>query len=544
MADTAAAETDKAPVKSVTEQLDELFAPWNRTDEPGLVVGVVKDGTTIYRRGFGMASLETAVANTPKTRMRIGSTSKHFTCLLALLLAEEGKLDLDAPIRTYIPELAGPGGEPTLRQLVQHRGGSRCYLDLGFIGHGIAVPPRGTALEQQVRQAGRNFSPGSAMIYNNGGYHLVSIAIERVGGVPFEAQLKARLFDVVGMPDTASIPSDHDITPGIATMHTPGRDGRWRRGLFPSDEVRGEGAIVSTIDDMLRWMAHLRSRDRFGSPKTWSALTELPRYSDGSLGVYALGLIVGKYRGLNIVHHSGGVVGGTSQMLTLPDDGLDVIVMANGGKAANPVRLAEQVVDIVLADRVGPETPTVATKDFEPMLGDWWSEKTGMIYSLLDEAGVLKLGMAKSPQGGPLEPAGDGRLVSPAGGIGEIAVEPRGDRLVVHFGGESADYRRLTEDAADADAFAAFAAGAYRSDDAGATASIELQDDKLMLRVSNGHGAVRSVLTALGPTLAVAKPKSSLAGFQATIGLVLKDGQPVGFRLDTPRTRNLEFRRV
>src|SRR5580700_367029 len=119
-------------VKSVGEQLDALFAPWNRTDEPGLVVGVVKDGALIYRRGFGMASLEHAVANTPKTRMRIGSTSKHFTCLLALLLAEEGKLDVDAAIPTYIPELTGPGGDPTLRQLMQHRGGSRCYLDIGF----------------------------------------------------------------------------------------------------------------------------------------------------------------------------------------------------------------------------------------------------------------------------------------------------------------------------------------------------------------------------------------------------------------------------
>src|ERR1700679_3416902 len=129
MSDTKTAEAE-APAKSVTEQLDALFGPGNRADEPGLVVGGVKDGATIYRRGFGMASLETSVANTPKTRMRIGSTSNHFTCLLALLLAEEGKLDMDAPIRTYIPELTGPGGDPTVRQLVQHRGGSRCYLDL------------------------------------------------------------------------------------------------------------------------------------------------------------------------------------------------------------------------------------------------------------------------------------------------------------------------------------------------------------------------------------------------------------------------------
>lgn len=74
-----------ASTQSVTEQLDALFAPWGRTDEPGLVVGVVKDGRLIYRRGFGMASLEHGVANTPTTRMRIGSISKHFTSLLALL---------------------------------------------------------------------------------------------------------------------------------------------------------------------------------------------------------------------------------------------------------------------------------------------------------------------------------------------------------------------------------------------------------------------------------------------------------------------------
>jgi CubicO group peptidase (beta-lactamase class C family) len=537
--ETAAAE---APAKTVAEQLDALFAPWNRTDEPGLVVGVVKDGALVYRRGFGMASLETAAANTPKTRMRIGSTSKHFTCLLALLLAEDGKLDMDAPIRSYLPELTGPGGEPTVRQLVQHRGGSRCYLDLGFIGHGMGVPPRGTALAAQVRQSGRNFAPGTAMIYNNGGYHMVSIAIERAGGAPFEEQLKTRLFDVVGMPDTASIPSDHDITPGIATMHTPGRNG-WRRGLFPSDEVRGEGAIVSTVDDMLRWMAHLRTRERFGSPETWAALTELPRYADGSLGAYALGLMQHRYRGLRIVHHAGGVMGGSSQMLTLPDDGVDVIIMANGGRAANPVRLAEQVVDIVLADRVGPETPTVSAEDFKPMLGDWWSPQTGMIYSLLDEGGVLKLGLARAQMGGPLAPADDGRLIAPAGGIGEIALEPDGDRLKIRFGGETADYQRLVEDAADAAAFAAAAEGRYESADAGATATIERQEDRLALHITDGHGASRTTLVALGPTLAHAKPRSP-AGLDSTVSLILEDGAPVGFRVDTSRTRGLEFRRV
>ncbi len=529
---------------SAAEQLDELFAPWNRNDAPGLVVGVAKDGAVIYRRGFGMASLETAVANTPMTRMRIGSTSKHFTCTLALLLAEEGKLDIDQPIRTYVPELTGPGGDPTLRELMRHRGGSRCYLDIGFIGHGMGVPPVGRALAIQARQQGRNFAPEAAMLYNNGGYHLVSIAIERAGGAPFESLLKQRLFDVVGMPDTASIPSDHDITPGVATMHMPGRDGGWRRGLFPSDEVRGEGAMVSTIDDMLRWMAHLRSRNRFGSAKTWAALTELPRYADGSLGVYALGLMVDRYRGLPIVHHAGGVIGGTAQMLTFPGDGLDVIVMANGAKGADVVRLAQQVADILLADRLGPETPTIASEEFKSLLGDYWSSENRMTYSLVDEGGVLKLSIAKSIVGAPLVRAEDGRLVCPGGGIGEIAIRPDGETLEIQFGLETLPYQRLAQVAGDAAAFAAAAQGQFRSDDADTLATIQQEGEKLTLSLSDGYGRVDAPLNALSPTVGFSSPRGPLSVFRTTLTLDVQDGRAIGFWLNTPRTRNLAFRRL
>jgi CubicO group peptidase (beta-lactamase class C family) len=533
----------ETPVKTVSEQLDALFAPWNRTDEPGLAVGVMQDGEVIYRRGFGMASLETAVAITPKTRMRIGSITKHFTCLLALLLAEEGKLDADAPVRAAIPELTGPGGEPTLRQLMQHRGGSRCYLDLSFIGHGMNVPPVGTALALQQRQQGRNFAPGAAMIYNNGGYHLTSIAIERAGGAPFEAQLKARLFDVVGMPDTVSLPSDHAITPGVAAMHTPSRDGTWRRGLFPSDEVRGEGAIVSTVDDMLRWTSHLRARDRFGSAATWAALTERPRYDDGSLGDYALGLLVGDYRGRRIVHHSGGVIGGTAQMLTFPDDGLDVVILANGARAAEVGRLSQQVADIVLAGRLGPETPTVPADAYKPLIGDYWSPESRMIYSLMDDGGVLKLGMGKSAVGVPLVAGADGGLFCPAGGIGEVRVTPDGERLQIKFGGETLPYERLSPADGDAEAFAAAAVGRYVSDDADTVATIAPDSERLMLSLSDGLGRVTAPLKALSPSVAYSRPPGAMSVFRTTLSLDLENGRATGFRLNTPRTRNLVFAR-
>jgi D-aminopeptidase len=537
--------TADTSTQSVAQQLDALFAPWNRTDEPGLVVGVVKDGALLYRRAFGMASLEHGVPNTPTTRMRIGSIGKHFTCLLALLLAEDGKIDLDTPIRGYIPELTGPGGDPTARELLQHRGGSRCYLDLGFIGHGLGLPPLGTALKTQVRQAGRNFAPGEAMIYNNGGYHLVSIALERVGGAPFEDQLKARLLDAVGMPSAASVPTDYDITPGVATFHQPRRGGRWRRGLLWTEEMRGEGALIATVDDMLRWMAHLRTRDRFGSPKTWAQLTELPKYADGRVGAYALGLLVGQYRGRDIVHHSGGVSGGEAQMLLFPNDGLDVFVMTNGARDADPVALAYRVADILLADRVGPPSPKVAADDYRGWLGDWWSPETRMVYSLIDQEGSLALGGAMSLAGAPLERAADGRLIVPAGGIGEIeATAGPGSVLMIRFGPEAATYVRLDATADDAAAFGAAAAGTYFSHDADATASITAEGAALTIRTSDGLGELTAPLIPLSARVAYAKPESLLAPFRSTITLEIEDGRVTGFHLDTARTRNLEFRRI
>src|SRR5476651_2357655 len=147
---------------------DDVFSEFNRSDAPGLVVGISQYGKGLYRRGFGLACLELGVANTPSTRMRIASASKHFTCIAALLLAEEGKLDIDASIRSYVPELPILAGEPTLRQLMTHTGGYRCYLDLHMLGNGGAAMEKGRALNYQLQQHDVNFAPGERMMYCNG----------------------------------------------------------------------------------------------------------------------------------------------------------------------------------------------------------------------------------------------------------------------------------------------------------------------------------------------------------------------------------------
>lgn len=529
----------------VIEELTALFEPWNRSDMPGLVVGVNVHGRPLYRGAYGMQSLESAVANSTATRMRIGSTSKHFACLLLLLLAEDGKLDLDKQIRTYIPELKGPGGDPTLRQLMQHRGGSRCYVDLGFLTGGLKPRPVGFALETQIRQAGRNFPPGQAMIYNNGGYNLLSIAAERVTGKSFGSLLAERLFGPLKMRSTELVLSDYSITPGIATMHTALPDGRWQRGLFPSEEIKGEGGIVSTVDDMLIWARHLSQRDVFGSKESWNELftphpSEYPEF-----GTYGLGVRMFTYRGVRAFGHTGGVIGGSCDLLCMPDVGLDINLLVNGAPGVT-AELTRRVVDIVLAERIGPPDPVLQATDHKPWLGHWWSARTGMVYSLVDDEGILKLQICTQPFELALMPTPDGAVVLPEASLGETVfhVEDLQNRdvLRIDFGGATDSYTRLTDSAIEQRRFAAKVAGVYFCEDATATAEMSRTDAGLKIVIRDGWGYTEGPVSPLGADVASMGPLSQTYWCAITLR---RTGEDVsGFVLNSARTRNLEFKRV
>lgn len=529
---------------STSDRLDALFEPWNRSDAPGLVVGVTRAGEMQYRRGFGMASLETAVANGPTTRMRIGSTSKHFGCLLVLLLVEDGRIDLDAPVRTYIPELKGPGGEPTIRQLMLHRGGGRDYVDLAFLTHGWNTATPGSALRVQARQSDHNFVPGEAMMYNNGGYHLLSIAAERAGGASFEELLSERLFKPLGMHDTISAPSDHVILPGMATLHMPSPDGGWRRGLFPSEEIKAEGAIVSTIDDMLRWMAHLRTHDRFGSKSTWDALLTPVEGADVSLGAYVFGLQLADYRGLRTISHSGGVGGGSCDMVTLPDQEVDVIIMVNGAPGADPSALSLQVVDILLEKELENRPALPVATNYADYLGDWWSLETGMVYGLVNANGELKVEICSQPAGLELRTTADGRIVLPESSLSEVEFLFNGtatDGLDIRFGGRTSKYRRLEKARVDVEAFGRSVEGRFYSADADATATFTLSDGHVTVAIQDNHGSVNGPVIPLGPDVAGIGPLAMI--YWCVINLEREGENITGFRLDSMRTRRLTFRR-
>jgi D-aminopeptidase len=504
-----ATRNEPALSSGTSDTLDALFAFADRSDAPGFTVAIARAGRVLYRKGFGMASLEHGTRNVPTTRMRIGSTTKHFACLCALLLAEEGKLDIDAGVRTYLPEVPAPEGQPTLRQLMTHTGGQHCHLDLGFLSDGMAVKPEGSCMEQVLRQHSANFAPGDAMMYNNAGYHLLSRAIERVSGQPLRTFMRERLFAPLGLADTDLVPSDFEIVNGMATLHVPMPDGSQRRGIFVTEEILGEGGIVSTVDDMLKWVAHLRRPHVVGSERSWREMLRPTTLNNGFTSSYSLGLMRFTYRGVETICHAGGVVGGGCQMLTIPDRELDIVVLSNT-QAVEPAQLAFKIVDALLKDEsvLLDEVAGVPTNDFACLAGrSFHSRESGLFLRFEDKGGVIGAAAYNSPVFALVDRGGTLELEFHNLAVGPITIDKPRDggadtvpaTLHVLTAGTPTTLEPvepITDAAAITDAADAVI-GDYASDELAATIVVARQGDELRLKIQGQYGRTEQVLEPL-----------------------------------------------
>jgi CubicO group peptidase (beta-lactamase class C family) len=379
--------------------LDELFTRFDRMDGPGIVVGVARHGQTVYRRAFGMANVEHRVAMTPTTRVSICSVTKHMTCAAVLVLADEGKLTLDDTIGHWIPELTRETGRATLRQLMDHTGGVRCHIDVAAF-NGVTPHPVGTPLRMMQRQQGLNFAPGEGMMYCNGSYALLSLAVERAAGVEFGQFLRERLFAPLRMDASESPRTWWPLRPNVATYYMPHPEGGWRHGISFEEETLGNGSALSSLDDMLRWAQHLRTNT---GPVSIASLTPPPEPVAGlRAGVYRYGLTDQSWRGTRIIEHGGGAVGASCHLLMIPDAALDVFVFCNSIEPAQ--QLARDAAALVLGDelRPGPDLQPVRCSAYPQLLRTFFDPVQGMLIGFGD-LGDDRLGL--SMLDGPIVPA-------------------------------------------------------------------------------------------------------------------------------------------
>ncbi|MGN6830569.1 serine hydrolase domain-containing protein [Paucibacter sp. M5-1] len=550
--------SDSSPSPTGLAAVDALLQPFNRSDAPGLVVGIARAGRTVYRRGVGLASIEQSVAMSPHTRVRIASTSKQFTCLAVLLLAEDGLLDIDDLVYRHLPELPllHPAG-PTLRQLMHHTGGWR--TDLAAVAQGLAILPKADwskPLHEPNREL--NFEPGTRMIYSNTGYQLLARVIERLSGQRFEDFMRERIFTPLGMHDTESLTSDLEIRAGMAMQYQAqpaAAGGGLQRGIYPG-ELRGSGSLVSTIDDMLCWLAHLRSpKKTVGSAASWAQMIALPQLSTGMRLPYALGLMRHDYRGVEVIHHAGAVLGATSQMITVPAHQLDIMIMVNGAPIS-PVALGFQIIDALLGEAlVAPPAPVPAAAHAALLGQRYHAASTGAVFGFEDAGGKLALNWMGS-RGMPLRQIGNEALLpcedsalNPLGfALEELGGTTAPDILTLNDGGHLLRCERLPDVAPISAALAPALAGRYRVPDLQIDAHVEIEGEgealQIIVRLQGRHGHSAYRLQPLSPDVLLAMPADALFAGMGGAGIINIDraaGRVSGLRLDAPRLRRLRF---
>ena len=360
---------DRAAVDAIFESVDQCHLP-------GAAVGVALGGRPIYRRGFGLANIELPIVLTPATRMRIYSATKQFACLAFMLLCEDGKADIDAPIGRYFPDFHPTWKRVTARQLMGHNSGLRDILELRWIFSGAS---RNVSIDEMMSFChdidDANCSPRTTWCYNNGAYQILSAAIQRISDESLEDILKKRIFDPIGMNDTLLRQVDSDFVPNSASMHVKGASGQYERNYTPGPAA-GNGGIVSTVDDMLRWMAHM-DMPHVGSTETWSLMKTPQILLNGVSTGYGLGLIKSRYRGIETLSHSGGGQGANCLMMKVPSAGLDVIVIVNRSDVMS-VDLVNGILDSYIPDLVEVKEPVNEIK----ANGVFLSESGGKVIQL------------------------------------------------------------------------------------------------------------------------------------------------------------------
>lgn len=395
--------------------IDKIFERWDRAATPGCAVGVSQAGQVVHSKAYGMANLEYGIRNWPTTVFESGSVAKQFTAAAVTLLALDGKLSIDDPVRKYVPELPDFGTPILIRHFLNHTSGLRSQwpmLTLAGRPPGLAVHTVPEILELVSQYKELNFKPGDEYLYNNTAFTLLGVVVARVSGKSLNDFTQERLFGPLGMTKTRWRDDYTAIVPNRATAYRLMPDGTFRTNM-PFTNVVGNGGLLTTVGDLLLWNDNL-DHPRVGGPELPARLQTRGRLNDGFENDYAQGLVVTQYRGVREVSHGGSTAGYHTFLARFPDQALSVAVLCNT-TGTNPSRYAHEIADILLADSLKPP-PSVRAVEAPPdvlerMAGVYREAATDAVLRLVWDAKtrVLRAG------GQPLVATGPGELYTQDG---------------------------------------------------------------------------------------------------------------------------------
>ena len=349
--------TDDAPPPPTS--IEDILQKYNFDNEPGAAVAVIQNGEVVHTEVFGKSSLEHNLDLNASSRFQLASISKQFTAYAILQLADKGRLDLDAAVRQYLPELTGMADNITVRNLLHHTSGLKD--DLGMLSlagwRHEDLFTNEDVINVYRKQTEVDFTPGERYQYSNANYSLLASIISRVTDQPFADWVTENIFIPVGMQYSSVVDSPGLIVPHQASHYEEMEDG-FKRKMHTWYQV-GPGGIATTIEDMVDWVSYLMNREK-NALTMLSRMSERGKTTDGSMIDYAYGLVHGQMHGLPSIGHGGSSPGTQSNMVIFPEQDFAVVVLSNrSGERFSAGQLSSEIASFYLADAISAQASNV-----------------------------------------------------------------------------------------------------------------------------------------------------------------------------------------
>ncbi len=382
--------SDATPAAWVEAKVDAVVkAALDTPLSAGLSVGVAQHGKVILAKGYGLAEAEHQVPANAETLFRIGSVTKQFTSAAILKLIAAKKIALDDPLTKYV-DYPMSGHTVTVRQLLNHTSGIPSYTDIGQAW--VEKWPLELSDEELlglVKDRPFDFIPGEKWAYNNTGYYLLGMIIEKVTGQSYAEHLQQALFKPLAMNRT-QYDSNRTLIRNRAQGYGVDNGQLANDHLLGMRQPGGAGGLISTGGELVQWSLALSS-GQVVPTETYHEMTRSTSLADGTVKQYGYGIGTDTFEGRNRVQHGGGIMGFNSMLFWLPEAGLHVAVISNS-EAIRSGRIADDIARAVLGiEKAKIKDESIPAELRDALVGKYTVLAVGLVATIAQVGDTLTL---------------------------------------------------------------------------------------------------------------------------------------------------------
>ncbi|WP_194972551.1 serine hydrolase domain-containing protein [Aquiflexum lacus] len=335
---------------AIEYQIDSIVKPFiSDSLIAGTVVGVAHKGEVKLIKSYGFSDLNKKNSLEKNAVFPIASVSKTFTAIAIMQLVEKGQINLDDNIEKFI-DFDTKGNVITVRELLNHTSGIKDYTESDIPSKLQKIGYSSENLLQLLEEKEFDFKPGEAMDYNNSGYYLLAIIIEKVSGLSYQQFLNDNIFQPVSMTSTANC---YSLTGNlIVNGYNLSREGNLNAAeVLDFQMATGAGSICSTVEDLLNWQIAFHKSNELLEKNSYNTMITANKLQNGGFTKYGLGIEINQYNGNEVFSHNGVIEGYLSDMRYFPESDLIIVTLINTLGKIKPMNVSNTIADYFIQNK-------------------------------------------------------------------------------------------------------------------------------------------------------------------------------------------------